>query len=137
MKTAEDPPRKRFESGERPDKPGMYLALFHGRDGRREQMHQFGFAGPLLGPLLYCHTTYLSDIKILFEDAEDAQLCCGSDEKDVILPVIDDMIYFENAYYGDWSVFTVDEDECERPKDTFRKKPRYNRMFGHCCLDDG
>lgn len=137
MTTAEDPPRKRFESGERPDKPGMYLALFHGRDGRREQMHQFGFAGPLLGPLLYCHTTYLSDIKILFEDAEDAQLCCGSDEKDVILPVIDDMIYFENAYYGDWSVFTVDEDECERPKDTFRKKPRYNRMFGHCCLDDG
>ena len=48
MTTAEDPPRKRFESGERPDKPGMYLALFHGRDGRKEQMHQFGFAGPCL-----------------------------------------------------------------------------------------
>ena len=137
MTIAEDTPRKRFESGERPDKPGMYLALFHGRDGRNEQMHQFGFAGPLLGPLHYCHTTYLSDIKILFEDAEDAQLCCGSYEKDVILSVVDDMIYFENAYYGDWSVFTVDEDECERPKDTFRKKPRYNRMFGHCCLNDG
>ena len=117
MKTAEDPPRKRFESGERPDKPGMYLALFHGRDGRREQMHQFGFAGPLLGPLLYCHTTYLSDIKILFEEAEDAQLCCGSEEKDVILSVVDDMIHFENAYYGDWSVFTVAEDECQRPRD--------------------
>ena len=123
-------PRKRFESGERPDKPGMYLALFHGRDGRKEQMHQFGFAGPLLGPLQYCHTTYLSDIKILFEDAEDAQLCCGSDEQDVILRVVDDMIHFENAYYGDWSVFTVNEDECERPKDTFRSKTRLNRLAG-------
>ena len=137
MTIAEDTPRKRFESGERPDKPGMYLALFHGRESKREVMHQFGFAGPLLGPLQYCHTTYLSDIKILFEDVEDAQLCCGSDEKDVILTVVDDMICFENAYYGDWSVFTVDEDECERPKDTFRKKSRYNRMFGHCCLNDG
>lgn len=137
MTIAEETPRQRFESGERPDKPGMYLALFHGRENKREVMHQFGFAGPLLGPLQYCHTTYLSDIKILFEDVEDAQLCCGSDEKDVILSVVDDMIYFENAYYGDWSVFTVDEDECERPKDTFRKKLRYNRMFGHCCLNDG
>lgn len=130
-------PRKRFESGERPDKPGMYLALFHGRDGRKEQMHQFGFAGPLLGPLQYCHTTYLSDIKILFEEAEDAQLCCGSDAKDVILRVVDDMIYFENAYYGDWSVFTVDEAECERPKDTFRNKPRNNLMFGYRSHADG
>jgi len=130
-------PRKRFESGERPDKPGMYLALFHGRDGRKEQMHQFGFAGPLLGPLQYCHTTYLSDIKIFFEEAEDAQLCCGSDAKDVILRVVDDMIYFENAYYGDWSVFTVDEAECERPKDTFRNKPRNNLMFGYRSHADG
>ena len=130
-------PRIRFESGQRPDKPGMYLALFHGREGRREAMHEFGFAGPLLGPLQYCHTTYLSDIKILFEDAEDAELCCGSDEKDVILRVVDDMIYFENAYYGDWSVFTVDEDECERPKDTFRNKPRNNLMFGYRSHADG
>ena len=137
MTSGTNTPRKRFESGERPDKPGMYLALFHGRDGRREQMHQFGFAGPLLGPLLYCHTTYLSDIKILFEEAEDAQLCCGSEEKDVILSVVDDMIHFENAYYGDWSVFTVAEDECQRPRDTFRNKPRNNLMFGYRSHADG
>ena len=137
MTIVQETPRQRFESGERPDKPGMYLALFHGRESKREVMHQFGFAGPLLGPLHYCHTTYLSDIKILFEDAEDAQLCCGSDEKDVILTVVDDMICFENAYYGDWSVFTVDEDECERPKDTFRKKPRINLMYGYRSHADG
>jgi hypothetical protein len=136
--TPEHPtPRKRFKCGERPDRPGMYLALFHGREGRREQMHEFGFAGPLLGPLRYCHTTYLSDIKIMFETQEDARLYCGCDERDVILSVVDDMIYLENAYYGDWSVFTVDEDECQRPNDTFRNKPRSNLMFGHRSHENG
>jgi hypothetical protein len=137
MTTKNAIPRKRFKSGERPDRPGMYLALFHGRKGRREQMNEFGFAGPLLGPLRYCHTTYLSDIKIMFETPEDARLCCGSDERDVILSVIDDMIQFENAYYGDWSVFTMDTDECQRPNDTFRDKPRSNLMFGHRSHEDG
>lgn len=137
MTTVENVPRKRFESGQRPDKPGMYLALFHGRQDRKEQMHDFGFAGPLLGPLQYCHTTYLCDIKIKFEAAEDARICCGADEQNVILSVVDDMIHFENAYYGDWSVFTVDKDECERPQDTFRNKPRNNRMFGHRSHEDG
>ena len=101
MTTAGNVPRKRFESGQRPDKPGMYLALFHGRQDRKEQMHDFGFAAPLLGPLLYCHPTYLYDIKIKFETVEDAHLCCGADEQNVILSVLDDMIHFENAYYGD------------------------------------
>ncbi len=136
MTTQQETPRKRSLCDERPDKPGMYLALFHGRDDRREQMEQFGFAGPLLGPLRYCHTTYLYDIKIEFETVEDARLCCGSDEEDVILSVVDDMIHFENAYYGDWSVFTVDQDECRRPDDTFRNKPRHNRMQGHRSHED-
>jgi hypothetical protein len=115
----------------------MYLALFHGRNDRREQMDQFGFAGPLLGPLRYCHTTYLFDIKIHFEASEDARLCCGSDQRDVILRVVDDMIHFENAYYGDWSVFTVDLNECERPQDSFRNKPRNNLMSSHRSHEDG
>ena len=137
MITEDTTPRKRFQCGQRPDRPGMYLTLFHGREGRREQMNEFGFAGPLLGPLRYCHTTYLSDIKILFEDLEEARLCCGCDERDVILSVVDDMIHFENAYYGDWSVFTMDVDECQRPNDTFRNKPRNNLMFGHRSHEDG
>lgn len=137
MSTQHDTTRQRSLCDERPDKPGLYLALFHGRDDRREEMQKFGFAGPLLGPLRYCHTTYLYDIKIEFETVEDARLCCGSADKNVILSVVDDMIHFENAYYGDWSVFTVDEDECRRPDDTFRNKPRHNRMHGHRSHADG
>ncbi len=38
MTTQQETPRKRSLCDERPDKPGMYLALFHGRDDRREQM---------------------------------------------------------------------------------------------------
>ena len=137
MTTQQDTPRKRSLCDERPDKPGMYLALFHGRDDRRQVMEEMGFAGPLLGPLRYCHTTYLYNIKIEFEDDEDARLCCGSDEVNVILSVVDDMIHFGNAYYGDWSVFAVDEGACRRPNDTFRNKPRNNRMHGHRSHADG
>ena len=43
-------PLKRFVYGQRPDKPGLYLALFHGRDDRNAQMEDWGFNGPLLGP---------------------------------------------------------------------------------------
>lgn len=134
---SDNPPRKRYESGQRPGKPGLYLALFHGRKDKRAVMDDFGFAGPLLGPLQYCHTTYLADIKILFDEAEDAQLCCGSVEQHVILSVVDDMIHFEDAYYGDWSVFTVSEDECELPKDTFRHQNRRNLLFSYRSRADG
>ena len=36
--------------GIRPQKPGMYLGLFHGRDTPHEAMHGWGFDGPALGP---------------------------------------------------------------------------------------
>jgi hypothetical protein len=128
---------KRLTENERPEKPGMYLGLFHGRKERREQMEDWGFVGPLLGPLRYCHTTYLHDIKICFENVEDARRCLGSDDVHVFLTVVDDMIDFGNAFFGDWSVFYVTPDECKRPDDTFRVKPRQNQLHGHRSYADG
>ena len=121
---------KRFVYGQRPDKPGLYLALFHGRHDRNAQMEDWGFNGPLLGPLAFCHTTYLADIKIEFEDAEDAWHCCQENSRSVMLTVVDDMVHFEGAYYGDWTVFTVAPEACALPADTFRKQERWNRMHG-------
>ncbi|GAA7771295.1 hypothetical protein RN01_07380 [Cupriavidus sp. SHE] len=50
-------------------RPGLYLALFHGRDTPDEVLHKWGYPGPMLGPLRYVHTTYASEIKFAFEDA--------------------------------------------------------------------
>src|SRR5580765_2933120 len=58
--------------GTKPRKPGLYLGLFHGRHQPNEQMDSWGFDGPTIGPLKWCHTTYAADIKIEFEQAADA-----------------------------------------------------------------
>lgn len=49
----------------------------------------------------------------------------------VDLEVVEDMIHFEGAYYGDWTVFFVAPEECRRPDDAFRNKPRVNAYQWH------
>jgi hypothetical protein len=43
--------------GSEPDEPGLYLSLFHGRKDQDDRMIEWGFNGPLIGPLGYAHTT--------------------------------------------------------------------------------
>jgi hypothetical protein len=52
--------------GIRPQKPGMYLGLFHGRDSPHEAMNGWGFDGPALGPLKHVHTTYACSMNVEF-----------------------------------------------------------------------
>lgn len=84
-------------------KPKIYLQLFHGRkrypDGKFEELSDWGTQGPIFGPLSYVHTTYCADVKL------------GDIKGDNIgdLTVVEDLLYYDNIYYGDWSVF----DECE------------------------
>ena len=49
----------------------VWLRLFHGRNSADEQLDDWGFDGPTIGPLEYVHTTYGSDIKFAFATAED------------------------------------------------------------------
>lgn len=126
-----EPVLRRLQYGERPTQPGMYLGLFHGRNSRRENMDDWGFAGPVLGPLIYCHTTYMSYVRLHFVNGQDARICCNSGHLNVDLEVVEDMIHFEGAYYGDWTVFFVPPEECRRPDDSFRNKPRTNVYQWH------
>lgn len=117
--------------GKRPPKPGLYLGLLHGRHAPNEQMDGWGFAGPAIGPLKWCHTTYACDIKIEFESAEDAALYFGQDHINCDIEVDDDMIVFDGKYYGDWTVFYVEPEDCARPVDSFRPTPRQNYCVAH------
>ncbi|MGI9218286.1 MAG: hypothetical protein ACR2JA_14965 [Hydrogenophaga sp.] len=130
MNPTESTPQ-RLQYGERPTYPGMYLGLFHGRNNRKENMDDWGFAGPVLGPLIYCHTTYMAHVHLYFVNSQDARACCNSGHLAVNLEVVEDMIHFEGAYYGDWTVFYVSPEECRRPDDAFRKKPRINMHQWH------
>lgn len=52
-------------------KPGLYLTLYHGRDAKDEDMTDWGFGGPVIGPLESCATTYAAHIRLFFTDPED------------------------------------------------------------------
>ena len=87
--------------GVKPEKPGMYLGLFHGRKKVNEVMQDWGFDGPCLGPLNYFHTTYASTIQIEFENPVDAHRFTGSYTLQCELQLNGDMLRYEGNYFGD------------------------------------
>ena len=117
--------------GTKPKKPGLYLGLFHGRHSPLETMDEWGFEGPAIGPLLWCHTTYAFDIKINFEDVADGLAYFGVEETEFELTMDADLIVFRGEYFGDWTVYFVKPDDCERPADTFRQTKRVNYLRAH------
>ena len=64
--------------GKKPSLPGLYLGLFHGRHEPREEMEDWGFDGPMIGPLKWFHTTYACTLRIAFERGEDAKRYFGT-----------------------------------------------------------
>ena len=92
---------------------GMYLALFHGRDTADKQMDDWGFNGPLIGPLGYVHTTYDSEIKIRFlnEHGYRSEEVYGQEtggNEEVVFRTHGELFPFAGKFYGDWTVFTID-----------------------------
>lgn len=117
--------------GSKPQKPGLYLGLFHGRHQKNEQMNSWGFDGPAIGPLKWCHTTYAADIKIEFERAADAVEYFGIEDEQFEMTIEGDMLVFGGMYYGDWTVYYVGPGDCARPGDSFRETKRANTMYAH------
>lgn len=124
--------------GDKPTKPGLYLGLFHGRVDPKQQMDDWGFQGPMIGPLRWVHTTYTKNIRIEFESASDAPLFFNAHRVEHFLEIDGDMLVFEKKYYGDWTVYVVAPEDCERPRDSFRRNYRCNEYRAHsACLDGG
>jgi hypothetical protein len=117
--------------GARPLKPGLYLGLFHGRLAPTEEMNAWGFDGPTIGPLKWCHTTYLHDIKIEFEMAADAIPYFGICQVQFELETDGDLLVYNAKYFGDWTVYYVPPEDCARPADDFREVSRVNDLFAH------
>lgn len=74
----------------------LYLKLFHGRK-LGEELDDWGADGPIFGPLSYVHTTYGYHVKL--GEPESPYDNLGD------LYVVDDLLYYDGMYYGDWSVF--------------------------------
>lgn len=121
--------------GEKPARPGMYLGLLHGRDHPQQPMDDWGFNGPMIGPLQWFHTTYTCTIRIAFELAADGERYFGEAGTDHELELAGDLLVFGGKYYGDWTVYCVAPDDCARPADSFRCNQRGCGHWAHsACL---
>ena len=94
-------------------------------------MNGWGFDGPTIGPLRWCHTTYAHDIKIEFEDEADAVEYFGVAQNKFEMAMDGDLLIFGGKYFGDWTVYYVKPEDCERPVDTFRNTKRVNNLLAH------
>ena len=73
----------------------MYLKLFNGRDSIDQEMKDWGFHGPIFEVRGFVHCTYNVDLWV--DDLGDG------DGK--LLRFVDDCVYYDGTFYGDWSVF--------------------------------
>jgi hypothetical protein len=75
----------------------IYLKLMHGRDNPDQQMHDWGFDGPVLGPFEAAHFTYATHVRCFPKgsdgDTEALELCYH-----------DDMLVYQGKYYGDFEI---------------------------------
>lgn len=105
----------------------IYLKLFHGRDTADEDLEDWGYEGPTLGPFKYMHITYLSDVKFamereafkvafpeIFADWEAKRYSNAAGyERDGQLWIdhnfesVEDLIKFQGKFYGDFSISTL------------------------------
>ena len=69
-----------------------YLMLWHGRSTPEEELTTWGENGPVFGPFPFFHMTY--NCEIMFSDEEGHRLT-----------VVQDLVYYDGMYYGDWSFF--------------------------------
>ena len=77
----------------------VYIELFHGHHFPGEELDDWGFDGPILGPFPYFHITYGSDVKL----GDDPIIVAGQEYKFSTWDK-DGFINFLGGYYGDMSI---------------------------------
>ena len=116
----------------RPAKPGLYLAMTHGRHHPDDQLSGWGFDGPSIGPLKWCHTTYATEVRFEFIKSVDAIDYFG---KAGLLFELDiernGLLKFRNKYYGDWTVYYLRPEDCQAISPSFHQSMRNTNYQAH------
>ncbi len=77
---------------------GLYLQLLHGRDQLDQEMTDWGFEGPTLGPLKFVQGIYLDHLRIEFAETEQS----------ICIEYTEDCLVYNNQYFGQYTVFYQD-----------------------------
>lgn len=70
----------------------LSVRLFHGRKHPDERLDDWGFDGPVLGPLNGVHLTY-GNVALFGEEHERVEL-----------PSVEDLLFYAGGYFGDVSI---------------------------------
>jgi hypothetical protein len=73
----------------------LFLHLFHGRSHPDDQPEDWGTVGPTFGPIKSLSGTYGDPPHFVFENFKEGYLSA-----------IEDLIHYDDTYYGDWCVTT-------------------------------
>lgn len=71
-----------------------YDGFFHGRRSLDDEMHDWGFNGPVFGPLAYAHTTYMCPPVLTLFSGDHVEL-----------EAAEGCIKVGPYFYGDFTVF--------------------------------
>ena len=75
----------------------LYLHLYHGRDTADQDMDDWGFEGPSLGPFSDVIVTYLSTVRCMTD---------GGQSDELWLVFQEDMVVHDGKFYGDFCINT-------------------------------
>lgn len=76
----------------------VYVLLFHGRTDPAENLTDWGFTGPTLGPFAAVHFTYKEYIR-----------CISDSDEETELGFCDDCLEYDGKYYGDFEIVGPEE----------------------------
>jgi hypothetical protein len=72
----------------------VYIKLLHGRDDPKQDMQDWDFNGPVLGPFEAVHFTYRDHIRCIW----------NSGAQEIELGFTDDLLTYEGKHYGDFEI---------------------------------
>ncbi len=99
---------ERYTHDSRPQIPGLYLKLLHGRTLIDLELEDWGEDGPWIGPLEWFHCTYMATLCIGFARGEVFESSTGTiSEVPSPMYICQQMIYYEGSYYGDWELQVI------------------------------
>jgi hypothetical protein len=77
---------------------GLYLQLLHGRNQLDQEMTDWGFDGPTLGPLKFVQGIYLDHLRIEYAETEQS----------IRIEYTEDCLIYDSKYFGQYTVFYQD-----------------------------
>ena len=91
----------------KPTISGMYLKLLHGRAKADAELDDWGDDGPWIGPLIWFHCTYLTNIGIGFVGGDELNSQYYNIEIPTPMYLYQEMLYYDGMYYGIWELQSI------------------------------